>query len=235
MRRVDIFGLTKHIYAGNTDNMFTYQYTRYNRDVYTGKCTRSELVNDEMVETPISKQEFNEALQKCKEVFQNQFEVSVPQTYINADGKIVFHAVIDNEVVELTDINEMLKMQGIDYVIIDGKQYRTTLEVFDVLSEKYAEMQKQEEKNVGSKINRDELQEISEHAVRKIMRMEIPSIYLRCLAFKDLFLQICREYNLEHIRDLRNHYLCDVHEFIDDYELPLYLWEQVELEKESKV
>lgn len=76
-RIVDAFGRLLHYYA--TDNLFTLEYTHYERDVFNGRCyylvestcLRADC-DGKLVKRRISQKEYLEALSECKAIFEKE-------------------------------------------------------------------------------------------------------------------------------------------------------------------
>lgn len=73
-----------------------------------------------------------------------------------------------------------------------------------------------------------EMAEIFSHMERKVKSMIIKDEDVEDEVFSDIYKQYKREFgiNRKHPR-LKRKYLADAHEFVDDYELPVYLVEKV--------
>lgn len=78
------------------------------------------------------------------------------------------------------------------------------------------------------KISFYEKVQIAAHIERKVDSLNIPCEKLKQKVCEDIGRQIKREYGLnERESELDRKYLADVHDLIDCYELPRFLWEQI--------
>ena len=90
---------------------------------------------------------------------------------------------------------------------------------------------------ISGNITRAEWREIAKHAMRKANSFEVQSKWLKYEIYVDIKTMLHRNFGLHkqgRLKILSSKYLYEAHEFIDCYELPLYLWEQVELEKAGR-
>ena len=83
------------------------------------------------------------------------------------------------------------------------------------------------------KTTKKEYKEIANHMDRRIQKENIKNEFLLLEACKDMVNQFKREFGLTEPNELDDKYLYEAHEFIDNYKLPFWLWEKVELEKEN--
>lgn len=69
---------------------------------------------------------------------------------------------------------------------------------------------------------------IATHIERKISQFDINNHEIEVKVYEDMYIQIKREYGLNRKHpDLDEKYLADVHDFIDCYQLPRFLEEEV--------
>lgn len=77
-------------------------------------------------------------------------------------------------------------------------------------------------------INEQQAKEIREHMLRKVKTfVELDNISVFDLIYQDIIHQYKREYGTDSFYDTKNGDLADVHDFIDCYELPRVLEEQL--------